>query len=287
MKNNVPLISLHGGHSGDFCQHATNSLEEILQAYVDKGYAIVGITEHMPPPDNRFRYPDETAAGIDAEIMRLRFDRYFETARRLQKELLHIMKVWVGFETEWYDGALPLIRELIARHNPDYIIGSLHHVGGIAFDYDEEHYMRATQTSGGLDALYQHYFDQQFEMIKSLSPAVVGHFDIIRIHDPNYRERMVKSTVKPLIFRNLELIKERGLILDLNTRAMIKGDDEFYPSRMIIDQAHLLGIPLVPGDDSHSVPTVGYKIEQAIRLLQTSGLSTDWEQLTKNLTTTS
>lgn len=283
MKNDVSLISLHGGHSGDFCQHASDTLEEMLQAYVNKGYDMVGITEHMPPPDNRFRYPDEVAAGIEAKMMRIRFDRYFETARRLQKELLQTMRVWVGFETEWYDGALPLIQELIERHSPDYIIGSLHHIGEIAFDYDEEHYMRATQIAGGLDELYQCYFDQQFEMIKSLSPALVGHFDLIRIHDPNYRERIAKPSIKPLIFRNLELIRERGLILDLNTRALMKGDEEFYPSRMIIDQAHLLGIPIVPGDDSHGVSSTGCGIEQAIHLLQSLGINTDWEQLTKSL----
>ncbi len=46
------LVSIHGGHSGEFCQHAGDSLEAILEAYAAQGFAWVGITE-CPRPGNR------------------------------------------------------------------------------------------------------------------------------------------------------------------------------------------------------------------------------------------
>ena len=60
----VQRVSVHGGHSGEFCCHAVDSLEEIVVAYIEKGLDWVGITEHAPPVDDRFRYPEEIKAGL-------------------------------------------------------------------------------------------------------------------------------------------------------------------------------------------------------------------------------
>ena len=62
-------VSVHGGHSGQFCNHAADTLEAIVQAYIAHGYPWVGITEHMPPVSDDYLYPEEIAAGLDAAIM--------------------------------------------------------------------------------------------------------------------------------------------------------------------------------------------------------------------------
>ena len=43
--------------------------EELVQAYISRGFSWVGITEHMPPTKDRFRYPDEVDAGLDAAAL--------------------------------------------------------------------------------------------------------------------------------------------------------------------------------------------------------------------------
>jgi len=53
------LISLHGGHSGQYCNHAENLLEDIIQKYIKLGFKKVGITEHIPPVSDFFLFPDE------------------------------------------------------------------------------------------------------------------------------------------------------------------------------------------------------------------------------------
>jgi len=58
------LISLHGGHSGEFCSHAKDDLEDILLRYMDLGFTRVGITEHIPPSREDFLYPDEQNLGL-------------------------------------------------------------------------------------------------------------------------------------------------------------------------------------------------------------------------------
>lgn len=279
----VPLISLHGGHSSDFCRHAHDPLDRIVAAYQRSGFSIVGITEHIPPLNNAMRYPDEAAAGMDAADMLDRFERYFETARRLKREYSGEMKILVGFETEWYPGAREFIQDLIAKHSPDYLIGSVHHIGETCFDFDEDSYTRATALSGGLDQLYEKYFDLQLEMINCLCPAVVGHFDLIRRFDRDYQTRMNKPHIQRRIERNLELVADKELLLDLNTRAYMNGFDEPYPCRAIIEQARRMEISMVPGDDSHDVAGVGFGIEQAIHMLGNAGFDTDWNSIVEQL----
>lgn len=271
-------VSVHGGHSGDFCDHAADSLEEILHAYIRKGFAWVGITEHMPPASDDFLYPDERAAGWNADRLYDRFATYMATARELQTRHAGDLEIFIGFETEFTAGSVAFTRRLIDTFTPDYCVGSLHHVDDISFDFSREDYLRAVDVLGGYDALYQRYFDQQYELIEALSPAVIGHFDLIRIHDDDYRRRLEKPPIARRIDRNLALIAERGLILDFNLAALSKGMPEPYLSAGILRKARDLGIAVVPGDDSHSVDTVGRHMEKGIELLTKMGFGTDWKR---------
>ena len=270
------LVSIHGAHSGEFCSHAAGNLEEIIRTYIHQGFKWVGITEHMPPAENRFRYPDEIRAGLEARDLYHRFSRYIQTARELQKAYASRITLYVGFETETYTGAYAYIEELRQTFRPDYIVGSVHHVNNVGIDWTADVYHSLADQLGGLDTLYEAYFDQQYEMLARLKPQVVGHFDLIRIFDDGYSQRLQKKSIRSRIQRNLELIKRLGMIMDLNMRALYKGASEPYISRPILEQVRVLGIPVVPGDDSHDIATVGLYIEDGIDLLQTLGFDTDW-----------
>ena len=266
----IDLISLHGGHSGEFCSHARDTLEEMVLSYIEQGFNRVGITEHIPPVSDLFIYPDERAAGLDGAALRRRFARYMTAARELQKKYVARISIQVGFETETCPGYQDSVRYLVEEYRPDYIVGSVHHLDDIPFDYSPEEYQRAVRTAGSIDNLYCRYFDLQFEMINALRPAVVGHLDLVRIYDPGYRERMDNPEIRDRILRNLERIKELDLILDCNCRS-IEKDGEPYPTRSILLQALKLGISIAPGDDSHSVATVGRGIKAGIELLRELG----------------
>ena len=87
IRMNVPQpVSIHGGHSGQFCGHAKDTLEEIVLAYIDQQYPWVGITEHMPPVSDDFVYPEEKHAGLDANALKERFAGYMTTCRHLQSK---------------------------------------------------------------------------------------------------------------------------------------------------------------------------------------------------------
>ena len=271
-------VSVHGGHSGQFCNHATDTLEDIIQAYIEKNFLWVGITEHAPAPTRELMYLDEQAAGLTPDFLFSRFGAYMKECRRLQEKYRNEITIFPALEIETYSGYETFVPHLIKSFKPDYIVGSVHFVNDINFDYSSELYERAAQSVGGIDNLYEHYFDSQYEMISLLHPAVVGHFDLIRIFDPNYQQRLSKPSIKSKIIRNLELIRRFDLILDFNLRALAKGADEPYVSRPILNVAREFGISIVPGDDSHSVASVGNFINEGINLLEKARVKLNWAQ---------
>ncbi len=272
------FVSVHGGHSGQFCNHAQDTLEDIVKKYIHVGYSWVGITEHIPAANDSFLYPDEKEAGLSAKILAIRFEKYIKECRRLQAKYADQITLFCAMEIETYSGYESFIALLIKKYNPDYIVGSIHFVDDMGFDYSRANYEETVKAVGGLDNMYCKYFDQQYDMLKQLKPAVVGHFDLIRIFDDDYKNRVEKQKIKKRIIRNLELIKELDLIMDFNIRALSKGADEPYITNSILRLACEMGISVVPGDDSHSISDVHQNMEQAISLLQKAGYSLDWPQ---------
>lgn len=275
---NQQYVSVHGGHSGQFCHHAKDMLEEIILKYIDLGYSWVGITEHVPAISEDLLYPDQREAGFTPDFLMNRFAGYIEECRRLQKKYAESITVFSAMEIETYSGYDTFIPMLLERFQPDYIVGSVHFVDDRGFDYSLKQYDDAARAVGGYDTMYCRYFDLQYEMIKLLKPAVVGHFDLIRIFDPEYRFRLRKPEIQKRVERNLELIKDLGLIMDYNLRSLLKGADEPYITDTILRMARDMGIPVVPGDDSHGLDNIHLNMEQAVKTLDSLGFNTDWPQ---------
>jgi histidinol-phosphatase (PHP family) len=274
----MAFVSVHGGHSGQFCSHAENSLEEVVLAYIRYGYAWVGITEHAPGLARHLLYTDQQNLGFTPETLWQRFARYMPECRRLQAKYADEITVFAAMESETYSGYEEHMKKLIAAFRPDYIVGSVHFVGDVNFDYSAEKYQEAAAQTGGMENLYCRYFDDQLAMIESLRPAVVGHFDLIRIFDPEYPKHLALSTVAERIERNLQRIKEFDLIMDFNLRAICKGASEPYISRPILERARQLGIAVIPGDDSHGVANIHQNMERGIDILEELGFDTNWRR---------
>lgn len=268
-------VSVHGGHSGQFCHHAKDSLEAVVQAYVAAGFSWAGITEHMPPLDDSKRYFDEADSGIAASALQEQFRRYFHECRRLQKLYAGKIRLYTAFETETYSGSSAFVKQLVEETRPDYIVGSVHHVGDIGIDETPALYAAATEKAGGLEALYCAYFDAQLAMLEDLLPAVVGHFDLIRIFDPGYLATLQLPSVWSRIERNLAFIAAKGLIMDFNLRGFDKSTEQ-YPSTPVLRRALELGVKIVPGDDSHGVNSVGRNYDRGVALLAELGHSCRW-----------
>ncbi len=278
MNTTTKLISLHGGHSGQYCSHAKDLLEDIIQRYIELGFTKVGITEHVPPITDSFLYPDEKKLNLTTADLYKRFEDYIKHINRLKKKYASKIKIFIGMETETYTGYVDHIKKLTSIFQPDYIVGSVHHIDDNCFDYSKDEYEKIALDCGSYETMYEKYFDLQYEMIKELKPFVVGHFDLIRIYDESYEQRLLLPQIVQKIKRNLMLIKALDLVMDFNLRALKTGAKEPYITTSILKRAAKMGIRVVPGDDSHGVNEAGGHVDKAIEILKALGFDTLWPE---------
>jgi len=148
----------------------------------------------------------------------------------------------------------------------------------IPIDYDTAMYRKARDAAGETDEqLFDDYFDLQFEMLRTLQPKVVGHFDLIRLlSDKPDRDLREWKGVWAKVERNLELVVEQGGLLEINTSALRKGLQQPYPRKEICEVFLSLGGKLTLSDDSHGTTQVGTNFEKAFSFLDDLGVKEVW-----------
>jgi histidinol-phosphatase (PHP family) len=277
----------HHSHSGQFCSHATNTLEEMVQQAISLHMDTFALTEHIPRHDSDL-YPEETDAKALVDL----FDAYYPEALRLREKYASQIDILIGFESEWIrPESHAIIKDLLNRYKFDFFVGSIHHTHTKPIDYDHDMYYEARQISGGSDEdVFAAFFDEQYDMLKTLTPPLVGHFDLIRLKsDDPERSWSTMPKVWEKIVRNLDFVASYGGILELNSSAIRKGMSEPYPKAEICQvrslEAHHLcvhtdmyqefikkGGRFALSDDSHATSQVGLNFQKVLSFLESTGI---------------
>ncbi len=268
------MVSLHGGHSSHACDHAHSTLEEMLEAALNRGFCVFGVTEHAPRVEESRVFPEERALGWNAEILDRLFTENIKRFDLLRERYAGKITLLKGMEIETvpvgrYAGVM---NELRQRHAIEYIVGSVHFVEGHIIDYVKEEYEKAIEVCGGPERLAVRYYQTVAEMALALRPEVVGHFDLVRkwVTDDN---ACAIPAIRQAAFEALDVVRETGGILDINLAGYRRGFGHPYPSPWLLEAAHGMGIPFCFGDDSHSVAQVGDRMEDARDYLLSHGVT--------------
>ncbi|KAL9136986.1 MAG: hypothetical protein Q9175_001820 [Cornicularia normoerica] len=264
----------HHSHSGQFCLHAENTLEEVVQTAVSMQMDLYALTEHMPR-DNEDLYPEEVRSSYTAATLAKQFDGYFHEAQRLQKVYASAIKLLIGMEVDWIrPSSLGLIQGLLGRYPFDLFIGSVHHVHTIPIDFDKKLYFEAREKAGGTnEQLAEDYFDLQYEMLKALKPPIVGHFDLIRLLSDDPEASFVQWTgVWQKILRNLDFIVDYEGLVELNSAGLRKGMSEPYPKAEICKEFLARGGAFTLSDDSHGIKQVGTNYGRCLSFAEKTGI---------------
>ena len=267
-------VSLHGGHSGEFCDHADGTLRDILEAAVSAGYAAFGVSEHAPRSEAYFLYPEEQAQKWDVAKLQADFARYTKAINHVPAEFADRLTILRGFEAEVVPTAsyVSEMSALRSRRLPDgssafdYMVGSVHFVNEIQIDGLPETYAIAVENCGGLENFAVRYYEIVAEMIRALRPEVVGHLDLIKRNAALAGFDPTELETEPIFAAAQSALlaaRENASILDLNTAGWRKGLGEPYPSPALVKMAREMGVPFCFGDDSHRPAEVGAEINAA------------------------
>lgn len=272
-------FSYHGGHSGQFCDHAKSTLADVIETAIERGFTHYGLSEHCPRYRDEDLYPGEEKLGVEG--LARQFADYVDHAFTLRDTYADRIELLIGFETEKLppDTWLAKMEALRSAYPFDYIVGSVHDIDGCWLDYSASMTEKLKMDLGGTDALQIAYFQSATDMVQRLRPDVVAHLDLVRKFEP------LGFEFSPAVLREvdvlLEAIKAYGGILDVNCAAFRNGYGPVYPQHDILKRACHMGIRVTLGDDSHGVDTVGVGLEQSLAAIRAAGFDSI-AYLTKN-----
>lgn len=265
----MPWFSYHGGHSGQYCRHAKGEAAAVVERAIECGFTHYGLSEHCPRDRAEDLFPDEKDLA-PADLART-FAAYTRDAFALRDRYGDRIDLLVGFETE----RLPpgrweaRMRELRASAPFDYVIGSVHDVGGICIDYNVEGTRAAADANGGVEALQIAYFDAVTDLVQTLKPEVVGHIDLIRKFDG--ADARFSPRVFQHIERALEAARAAGSVLDVNAAPARRKLGAVYPLPEILERARVIGVGVTLGDDGHGPHDVGVGLDACMQAIAAAG----------------
>lgn len=249
----MPLRTVLDSHLHTaLCGHASGTPREYAQAALDAGLAGLCFTDHAPMP-----------AWYDApwRMRRDQLAQYVELIQGVQAEFAGRLEVRLGLEADFHPGTERYVERLLAAHDWDYVIGSVHYLGAWGFDnpeFEDEYAWR------DLSEVYRDYYALVEGAARSGLFDAIGHLDLPKKfgHTDPHGDAALKA---------LDVIGAHGLSLDFNTAGWRKPVAEAYPAPDLVRAAVLRGIPFVLGSDAHAPGEVGFRFLDAVRELHGAG----------------
>lgn len=253
----VPLDShLHTNLSPD----SDVPIDDYAAQAVERGIAELAITDHVDFAPGTPAY-DFVPFAERERVVREAAERWASRG----------VAIRFGVEIT-YDGRYEAdIRQHLASHAYDYVIGSVHVYADSPF-----HVTRVAAWTAGrsLPEIVAPYFDQVLLAIRSGLFDTIGHLDFVKRylvpHVPPARLAEAPELYEPL----LVALVETGTALEVNTSGLRQAARETYPAAPIVEQFQVLGGTSVSaGSDAHRSDAFAGGLAEGYRVVAAAGIS--------------
>ncbi len=238
-----------------FCRHAHGEIEEYVQAAVRLGLQEVGCSDHAPLPDNYDPQHRMTLEEYNSS--------YAPTLFRLVEQYRGKIRIKRGIECDYLEWTDEWTRKFIAENDFDFVIGSVHFVGGKG---SERPLFGPTYDTAELAGLYEAYFESVRDSARSGAFDIIGHCDLVKKFG-----QCTSKKIDEALWAALEEIRKSDLCIEINTSGWRRTEQEAYPGESILSLARDLNIPLTLGSDAHKPEDVGKDFERAVTLIERYG----------------
>ncbi len=235
------LVDLHN-HT-PLCNHAKGEPTEFVQKAIEHNISVFGFSDHAP-----MNFDEAYRMSFDE------MDRYEKTVLELKSEYKNQIDIRLAYEVDYLPG---FIDSRVLDRDVDYLIGSVHFIGGWGFDNPE---FIGDYKGKNPDETWSEYFRLIGDMAKSGHFNIVGHMDLLKV----FNFKPSKDTVK-LGRYALDEIKKAGMAIEINASGFRKPVAEQYPSNELLTAAMELRIPITFGSDAHDPSHIGYRLSDNLQ----------------------
>ena len=194
-------------------------------------------------------------------------DRYLDdidlVAFRNARELSQDVELRLGIEVDFVPGREEQMDRFAAALPYDYVIGSVHRVGGEEVDRDP-----GADIYDKWDTydLYEAYYDNVRKAALSGRFDVLGHPDLIKIF-----RRVPEGDITAMLEETADAVAESGIVVDVNAAGLRKLIGEIYPSRPFLEMFHRRGVQIILSSDAHVPEEVAAGYDESLALVREVG----------------
>jgi len=251
-------FDLHTHH--DRCGHARGVIRDYIEAAIERGLQVVGISDHSP-----YFGEDVDQAHPQIAMAKSEFPNYVAEILKLKEEYKPKIEVLLGVESDFFPEHVEAYKRIYEQYPFDYIIGSVHQSDGVSI-FNKKRFKGLSQPEKVRQK--EIYYELIQRSARSGMFQVLGHIDAMKGFYPAFSKiqtRAVEDTLK--------IIGEAGMAIEVNTSGKTKDVGGWYPSDDILEMALRYGVDITFGSDAHDPDRVGDEWELVEKRLKEIGFS--------------
>lgn len=237
----------------------TASVDALVTAAKEKGLDGIILTEHydifdgMDPHDEKARPFDLCEYEEKVWDARERYGSY----------------IGAGVEIGLRPDTVKAVKVASKLFDYDFVIGSSHIVCGVNVSHDDSFCKPLTK-----EEAYGRYLEEVCENVRLYGKYfdVYGHLDYIARYG-HYDDRVMHyGEFADLYDKALRLLIDHGCGIEVNTAGFRQGFESPHPTFEVIKRYRELGGEIITlGSDAHQPDVLGYRFEDAVRLIREAG----------------
>lgn len=253
-------------------EYPAGLIESYVEEAAKKGVTELGFTEHL--------YRTEEGLGVLGPFWKreTREDLALQAAAMVEGDRgLHLeryveaiavakdrgLPVKLGLEVDFFPESIDAVLELLANYPFDFLIGSVHWVGGWSIDASDVVYEFERR---GIDQAWEDYFDIVTDLARRGVVDVLAHVDVCKKF--GYRPEVEPTH---LYQRVVEGARLSGTAVEVSSQGLRRPAGEVYPSPTFLKLFHDAGVEITLASDAHHSLEAGYGHEQVVSVARSAG----------------
>jgi histidinol-phosphatase (PHP family) len=265
----------HGPYQGvgpPLGEYPPGHIESYVEQAARRGLSEVGFTEHLyrcveaAPVLGRFweyeprqDLADQTEAFF-AEDLTLSIENYVDAVVAAQDRGLPVK---LGLEVDFFPETIDAVLEFLAPYPWDFLIGSVHWVGGWSIDHSGASYEFARR---GVRQAYEDYFALEQQLAASGAVDVLAHVDVVKVHGDTLEQPPLD-----LYEGVVAAAAASGTAVEVSSAGIHKPIGEMYPAPSLLAMFNRGEVPITLASDAHEAAQCGRDADKLVSAARQAG----------------
>lgn len=257
-------------------EYPTDLIERYIEGAATRGVTELGFTEHLYRCREAVAvlgpfWEDPNTPGdlsslseeMVASDLTLSLEDYVEAVTTARDRGLPVK---LGLEVDFFPETIDSVMELLAPYPWDYLIGSVHWIGGWAIDASHSLFEFERR---GVDIAWEQYFDLESRLAASGAVDVLAHVDVIKKYG-------IWPTIDPSPWYQavIEAAAAGGTAVEVSSQGLRNPAAEVYPAPDLLAGFRRAGVPITLASDAHHPSEAGWGHDEVVAAASRAGYST-------------